>query len=169
MGQCLEPFLVDRLPSTLIRRRLLCLWGWEDLHHPTHTNHTLICVVVCLQFSSMDIPKCLPISVMDTQILYPTLMVIPLLPRSRFSRICSPPSETVSDQFPPAQSSLMALARVVTCKPPSHHLQPHCPLYSRDRLSFRRFRRPIIAQARRLALWWRLPVVPVVSKRLRIC
>ena len=169
MGQCLERFLVDRLPSTLIQHRLPCLWGWEDLHHPIHTNHILIYAVVWLRFSSTDIPKCLPISVMDTQILYPTLMVIPPLPRSRFSRICKPPSETVLDQFPPLQSSPMALARVVTCKLPPHHLPLHCRLCSRDHLSFRRCRRPIIAQVHRLALWWHLPVVPVVSKRLRIC
>ena len=160
---------MDRLPSTLIRRRLLCLWGWEGLHHPTHTNHTLIFVVVWPRFSSMDIPKCLPISVMDTQILYPTLMVIPPLPRNRFSRICNPQSETVSDRFPPLRLSPMALAHVVTCKLPSHHLQLHCRLCSRDHLSFHRFRQPIIAQVRRLALWRHLPVAPVVSKRLKIC
>src|SRR5258706_12677668 len=116
----------------------------------------------------MDIPKCLPISVMDTQILYPTLMVTPL-PRSRFSRICSPPSETVSDRFPPLRLSPTALARVITCKLPSHHHRLHCLLCSRVHLSSRRYRRPIIAQVRRLALWLHLPVVPVVSKRLRIC
>jgi hypothetical protein len=66
---------------------------------PNHTNLTLTCAVVSLQSSSTPIPKYLPISVMDTQILYPTLIVILPLLRSRISRICSPPSETVSDQI----------------------------------------------------------------------